>query len=101
MFYIKTVVKTVTIGNIDIVSTGVKWAILCAISSYVGFKEDVPRGRRYLCTQVGLSCQIVSGIFTNGDPVSEGQLLENYFPWSQSSPSNMPRSHRGIVLPFI
>jgi len=61
----------------------------------VGFKAVVPSGRRYLCTQVELSCQVVSEIFTNGDPVIEGQLLKNALSSSQISPSNIPRSHRG------
>jgi len=30
-----------------------------------------------LRTQVGLSCQVVSEIVTNGDPYIEGQLLKN------------------------
>lgn len=58
-------------------STEVKWAIHCAVPSYVGFIKVAAGGRRYLCTDGGLNCQVVSENFTKGDPVSERQLLKN------------------------
>jgi hypothetical protein len=39
--YINSAVTTVTIGNIDIVSTELKCAMHCALSSYVGFKKGL------------------------------------------------------------